>query len=51
MLSKDEILSITDHVLNLKHKTILLTTYSSGLRISETLYNKNQKLSLSKNLR
>lgn len=37
VLSKDEILSITDHVLNLKHKTILLTTYSSGLRISETL--------------
>lgn len=37
VLSKDEILSITDQVLNLKHKTILLTTYSSGLRISETL--------------
>lgn len=26
-----------DQVSNLKHKTILLTTYSSGLRISETL--------------
>jgi len=37
VLSQDEILSITDQVLNLKHKTILLTTYSSGLRISETL--------------
>ena len=37
VLSYDEILSITDQVLNLKHKTILLTTYSSGLRISETL--------------
>ena len=37
VLSKDEILSITDQVVNLKHKTILLTTYSSGLRISETL--------------
>lgn len=37
VLSKDEILSIMDQVLNLKHKTILLTTYSSGLRISETL--------------
>ncbi|WP_407314222.1 tyrosine-type recombinase/integrase [Desulfosporosinus sp. SB140] len=37
VLSKDEILSITDQVHNLKHKTILLTTYSSGLRISETL--------------
>lgn len=37
VLSQDEIFSITDQVLNLKHKTILLTTYSSGLRISETL--------------
>ena len=37
VLSKDEILSITDQVVNLKHKTILLTTYSSGLRIFETL--------------
>jgi len=36
-LSQDEILSILDQVSNLKHKTILLTTYSSGLRISETL--------------
>lgn len=37
VLSKVEILSIIDHVVNLKHKVILLTTYSSGLRISETL--------------
>ena len=37
VLSKAEILSITDQVRNLKHKMILLTTYSSGLRISETL--------------
>jgi len=37
VLSQNEILSITDQVSNLKHKTILLTTYSSGLRISETL--------------
>jgi integrase/recombinase XerD len=37
ILSKAEILSIMDQVVNLKHKTILLTTYSSGLRISETL--------------
>ncbi|PHJ38603.1 integrase [Desulforamulus profundi] len=37
VLSKDEILSIIDQVHNLKHKVILLTTYSSGLRISETL--------------
>ncbi|MDD4049018.1 MAG: tyrosine-type recombinase/integrase [Clostridia bacterium] len=37
VLSKDEILSILDHVSNLKHKTVLLTIYSSGLRISEAL--------------
>lgn len=37
VLSQKEILSIIDQVSNLKHKTILLTTYSSGLRISETL--------------
>jgi len=37
VLSQDEILSILNHVSNLKHKAILLTTYSSGLRISETL--------------
>ena len=37
VLSRDEILSITDQVRNLKHKTIFLTTYSPGLRIGETL--------------
>jgi len=37
VLSKSEILSIIEQVTNIKHKTILLTTYSSGLRISETL--------------
>jgi len=37
VLSQDEILTILHQVNNLKHKTILLTTYSSGLRISETL--------------
>jgi len=37
VLSRDEILSILDQVDNLKYKTILMTTYSSGLRISETL--------------
>lgn len=37
VLSQKDILSIIDQVSNLKHKTILLTTYSSGLRISETL--------------
>lgn len=37
VLSKTKILSIMDQVVNLKHKTILLTAYSSGLRISEAL--------------
>lgn len=37
VLSKAEILSIIDRVDNPKHRVILLTTYSSGLRISETL--------------
>jgi site-specific recombinase XerD len=37
VLSRDEILSIMDHITNFKHKAILLTAYSSGLRISEVL--------------
>jgi len=37
VLSKDEILSIIGNVNNLKHKVILLTAYSAGLRISEVL--------------
>lgn len=37
VLSKKEIFSILDQVHNLKHRTILLTLYSSGLRISEVL--------------
>lgn len=38
VLSRDEILSIVDNVPNLKHQAILLTAYSSGLRISEVLH-------------
>lgn len=37
ILSKNEILSILESIPNIKHKTILLTTYSAGLRISEAL--------------
>lgn len=37
VFSHDEILAILNQVSNLKYKTILMTTYSSGLRISETL--------------
>lgn len=38
VLSRDEILSIINHVKSFKHKTILLTAYSAGLRISEVLH-------------
>ena len=38
VLSRDEILAIIDNVPNFKHKAILLTAYSSGLRISEVLH-------------
>ena len=37
VLSTDEILSIMEYISNIKHKAILLTVYSSGLRISEVL--------------
>lgn len=36
VLSPKEVLSIFDSVSNLKHKTILMTTYAAGLRVSET---------------
>ena len=37
VLSLDEIGSILSHISNFKHKTILVTAYSAGLRISEVL--------------
>jgi len=37
VLSKEEVLSIVGNISNLKHKTILFTIYSAGLRISEAL--------------
>lgn len=36
VLSFSEVMRIIDVTSNLKHKTILLTTYSAGLRVSET---------------
>lgn len=36
-IAPDEILSILSQINNIKHKAILLTIYSSGLRISEAL--------------
>jgi integrase/recombinase XerD len=50
VLSKQEILSIIKHVSNLKHRAILLTIYSSGLRISEALNLKISDID-SKNMR
>jgi integrase/recombinase XerD len=43
-LSRQEILSILNNVSNIKHRTILLTAYSSGLRISEVLNLKIQDI-------
>lgn len=36
VLSFSEVMKIIDVTTNLKHKTLLLTTYSAGLRVSET---------------
>lgn len=38
VLSRDEIQSIIDHTTNLKHKAIIATMYSSGLRVSEVVH-------------
>jgi site-specific recombinase XerD len=37
LLSFSEITSILDATTNLKHKAILMTAYSAGLRVSEVL--------------
>jgi integrase/recombinase XerD len=44
VLSRIEVLSILNNVSNIKHRTILLTAYSSGLRISEVLNLKIQDI-------
>lgn len=38
VLSREEIQSIIDHMPNLKHKAIIATMYSSGLRVSEVVH-------------
>jgi integrase/recombinase XerD len=50
VLTREEVLSIIDNVSNIKHKTILSTIYSSGLRISEALNLKISDID-SKNMR
>jgi len=37
ILSPEEVAAIFDSCLNLKHKTLLMTSYSGGLRLGETL--------------
>jgi site-specific recombinase XerD len=38
ILSRDEVERLIAHASNLKHRTMLLTTYAAGLRLSETLH-------------
>ena len=38
VLTRDEIQAIIDHTVNLKHKAIIATMYSSGLRVSEVVH-------------
>ena len=38
VLSRDEMQSIIDHTPNFKHKAIIATMYSSGLRVSEVVH-------------
>ena len=38
VLSREEIQSVIDHTSNLKHKAIIATMYSSGLRVTEAIH-------------
>ena len=38
ILSRDEVERIVAHATNLKHRTMLMTTYAAGLRLNETLH-------------
>ena len=50
ILSKDEVLSLIDSTVNLKHKAALATAYSAGLRVSEIAHLKVSDID-SKNMR
>lgn len=50
VLSQEEVKSIFDHTKNLKHKCMLMLTYSSGLRRSELLNMRVEDIDLSRNL-
>jgi site-specific recombinase XerD len=38
ILSRDEVAQVIAHVTNVKHRTMLLTTYAAGLRLNEVLH-------------
>jgi integrase/recombinase XerD len=50
ILSKNEVLTILESLKNLKHKTILTTIYSAGLRISEASNLKYKHIDFDRNL-
>lgn len=50
IVSKDEVLSLIDSTVNLKHKAALATAYSAGLRVSEITHLKVSDID-SKNMR
>lgn len=49
VLNKDELQKIFSSILNIKHKTLLLLTYSGGLRRSETINLKVKDIDLERN--
>ena len=45
VLSEEEVLKVISATTNLKHKAILVTIYSCGLRLSELVKSKNHRYS------
>ncbi|MEW5759728.1 MAG: tyrosine-type recombinase/integrase, partial [Candidatus Thermoplasmatota archaeon] len=50
VLSKEEVSKILSSVDNLKHKTLLMLTYSAGLRVSEVVKLKNEDIDSQRSL-